>query len=46
MMQSIGKAPRYFHKKTEVDLVHGAFCSLPEHIHGDETDPMEVHLTL
>lgn len=26
-MASLGKAPRYHHKKTEVDMVHGAFVS-------------------
>lgn len=27
-LASRGKAPRYHHKKSEVDQVHGAFCSL------------------
>lgn len=27
-MAARGKVPRYHHKKSEVDLVHGAFCSL------------------
>lgn len=26
----LGYGPRYYHKKSEVDVVHGAFCSLPD----------------
>lgn len=38
--QSLGKAPRYYHKKTEVDMVHGAFCSLPKNIKRGQTFPL------
>lgn len=37
-VQSLGKVPRYHHKKGEVDQVHGAFCSLPyNYISGSST---------
>lgn len=31
-IQSLGYAPRYYHKKMELDKVHGAFCSYSAYI--------------
>lgn len=31
-VRALGFAPNYYHKKSEVDQVHGAFCSVPDEL--------------